>query len=224
MTPIGFLHTSSLHVPTFDALLSEIAPGTAGHHVVDEALLADAGARGVDAGIEARLLRRLKELAAPGPEVIVCTCSTFSGLAERLAEQVRVAVLRIDRPMAEHAVASGGRIAVVAAVASTLGPTRELFEECAARCGSAAVVVDAPCLEAWALFAGGDLAGFYDAIAGHVRDLADDFDVVVLAQASMAPAAALLSDLAVPVLTSPRLAVQRAVEMAAAAPGSRLAP
>jgi Asp/Glu/hydantoin racemase len=41
-------------------------------------------------------------------------------------------------------------------------------------------------------------------------------DVVVLAQASMAPAAGLLADLPVPVLTSPRSAVARAVELARA--------
>jgi hypothetical protein len=60
--------------------------------------------------------------------------------------------------MAELAVARGGRVALVAAVASTLGPTRELLEECAARSGSGAVVVDAPCLQAWPLFERGDHA------------------------------------------------------------------
>jgi hypothetical protein len=42
--------------------------------------------------------------------------------AERIP--VAVPVLRIDRPMAERAVAAGGRIAVVAAVESTLAPIR----------------------------------------------------------------------------------------------------
>jgi predicted Fe-Mo cluster-binding NifX family protein len=41
--------------------------------------------------------------------------------------------------------------------------------------------------------------------------LADGVDVIVLAQASMAPAAALLSDLPIPVLTSPRTAVAQAI-------------
>ena len=43
---------------------------------------------------------------------------------------------------------------------------------------------------------------------------ADDVDVAVLAQASMAPAADLVGDLSIPVLSSPRLAVLRAVELA----------
>jgi glutamate racemase len=214
LTAVGFLHTSPVHVPTFRALLAEIAPGATCVHVVDAQLLADVLDRGFDTSIQTRLLRRMQELAGHAPGVIVCTCSTFSGHAERLAGELGIAVLRVDRPLAEHAVARGGRVAVVAAVQSTLGPTRELFEQCAAAAGTAAVLVDAPCLEAWPLFEDGDHAGYYESIARHVRDLAGDFDVVVLAQASMEPAAALLADLDVPVLTSPRLAVLRAVEIA----------
>jgi len=218
---VAFLHTSSLHVPTFRELLGDLAPGVRDVHLVDENLLADVRRRGLDANVQARLLGRLRALAEHAPDVIVCTCSTLSGHAERLAGQVGVGVLRVDRPMAECAVALGGRIAVVAAVESTLGPTRELFEECALRAGSTAVVVDAPCLEAWAVFERGDHAGYCTLIARHVRDLADDIDVVVLAQATMAPAAALLQDLAIPVLSSPRLAVLRAVEIIQAAEPTR---
>lgn len=60
----------------------------------------------------------------------------------------------------------------------------------------------------------GDHAGYLDRVARHVRGLADDVDVVVLAQASMAPAANLVGDLSIPVRSSPRLAVLRAVELA----------
>jgi hypothetical protein len=114
--------------------------------------------------------------------------------------------------MAESAVAHGGRVAFVLAIDSTLAPTRQLFEECAANAGSDVTLVDAPCLDAWERFEAGDHAGYLDRVARHVRGLADD--VVVLAQASMAPAANLLGDLSIPVLSSPRLAVLRAVELA----------
>jgi Asp/Glu/hydantoin racemase len=123
-----------------------------------------------------------------------------------------VPVLRIDRPMAEAAVAAGGRIAVVATVESTLAPTRSLLLECAA--GAPVEIVDAPCLDAWALFAAGDLEGYARRVAAHCRGL--DADVIVLAQASMAPAAELLADLATPVLTSPRAVVGRAAALSGA--------
>ncbi|OAI39176.1 hypothetical protein AYO39_03095 [Actinobacteria bacterium SCGC AG-212-D09] len=214
MRTVAFLHTADMHVATFSGLLSEVAPGAMDVHLVDTELLSDARRHGVDAGIEARVLARLRELTVRDPGAIVCTCSTLSGLAERLAEEIETPVVRIDRPMAESAVANGGRIALVVAIDSTLAPTRQLFEECAARAGSNATLVDAPCLDAWELFEAGDHAGYLDRVARHVRGLADDFDVVVLAQASMAPAAELVGDLSLPVLSSPRLAVLRAVALA----------
>jgi hypothetical protein len=144
----------------------------------------------------------------------LCTCSTLGAAAERLAQEIKTPVVRIDRPMAESAVAHGGRVALVVAIDATLAPTRQLFEECAAHAGSGVTLVDAPCLDAWERFEAGDHAGYLGRVARHVRGLADDVDVVVLAQASMAPAADLVRDLSIPVLSSPRLAVIRAAELA----------
>ena len=211
---LAFLHTADVHVATFSGLASEVAPGAMDVHLVDAQLLSDARRHGLDAGLEARVLARLRELALRAPGAIVCTCSTIGGSAERLAQEIGTPVVRIDRPMAESAVAHGGRVALVVAVDSTLVPTRHLFEECAADAGSDVTLVDAPCLDAWERFEAGDHAGYLDHLARHVRGLADDVDVVVLAQASMAPAADLVGDLSIPVLSSPRLAVLRAVELA----------
>ncbi|MEU7908648.1 aspartate/glutamate racemase family protein [Actinoplanes sp. NPDC049118] len=207
MTTVGFLHTADAHVPTFRGLVAELAPGLRDLHVVDARLLADARERGVDSAVAERLGERLRSLADSGADLVVCTCSTLGGPAERIP--VGVPVLRLDRPMAEEAVAVGGRIAVVATVASTLAPTRALLLECGA---GAAEIVDAPCLDAWALFEAGDLEGYARRVAVHCRGLTAD--VIVLAQASMAPAAGLLADLATPVLTSPRSAVLRAAALA----------
>jgi hypothetical protein len=106
-----------------------------------------------------------------------CTCSTLGGSAQRVAQEIETRVVRIDRPMAESAVANGGRVALVVAIDSTLAPTRELFEQCAANAGSDVTLVDAPCLDAWERFEAGDHAGYLDRVARHVRGLADDVDV-----------------------------------------------
>jgi Asp/Glu/hydantoin racemase len=203
MATIGFLHTADVHVETFRALTAE--RGQQDLHLVDATLLADARAHGVDADLEVRVAGRLRELAARGPDVIVCTCSTLGGIAERTP--LTVPVLRLDRPMARAAVAIGGRIAVVASTESTLTPTRELLLECAPD----ADVILAPCLDAWALFEAGDQDGYRRAVAAHVRTL--DADVIVLAQASLARATALLGDLAIPVLSSPISAVDAAIQL-----------
>lgn len=214
MTTIGFLHTADVHVATFRQLVAELAPGWRDVHVVDAELLSEARARGVDDQIRARLRARLSEVAAGGASAIVCTCSTLSGHAERMSEELPVPVLRVDRPMAEAATAVGGRVAVVAAVESTLAPTRKLLQECADRAGVVVELVDAPCLDAWTLFEAGKQEEYLRRVAAHARGVAPDVDVIVLAQASMAPAAALLDGLDTPVLSSPRAAVARAVAVA----------
>ena len=57
---IAFLHTAEVHVGTFTALVTELAPGTPTAHVVDPDLLATArAAGGVDADLGGRLAERL---------------------------------------------------------------------------------------------------------------------------------------------------------------------
>ncbi|WP_329570718.1 aspartate/glutamate racemase family protein [Kitasatospora sp. NBC_01266] len=213
MVTIGFLHTSPVHPPAFHDLLTELAPQAMERHLVDESLLADARAGRPYAD---RLRARLGELAGAGAEVIVCTCSTIGGTAEQLAEQPAPEVLRIDRPMAEQA-ARYPRIGVLHAVESTLAPTRALLIEAGA---DAAGLRSLPCPGAWALFEAGDLAGYHAAVAQRIRAAVggDGVDVVVLAQASMAPALDLLGELPVPVLSSPRPAVRRALRLAGVDP------
>ncbi len=215
MAVVGFLHTAAGHVATFQTLLAARAPAVTDVHVVDETLLGDARRHSVDDDIRGRLGICLRDLVAQGADVIACSCSTLGGAAESLGPIDGIQVVRVDRTMAEKAVAIGGRIGVVAAVQSTLAPTRELLERCAALTDVDTVVIESPCLGAWAFFEAGDVDGYVDRLANHVRDLADQVDVVVLAQASMVPAGDLLSDLRIPVLCSPASAVAKAVELVA---------
>lgn len=211
---IGFLHTADVHVATFGALVEEVAPGEGHVHRVDEPLLDDARA-GAPTG--ERVRAHVDALVAAGASVVVCTCSTLGPVAEEVVRP-GVPVVRVDRPLAEAAVRDGGRVAVVVALASTLGPTTDLLADAARRVGVRVVPEPVVCVDAWAAFEAGNLDAYHRAIADAVRDAVDrrEPDVVVLAQASMAPAAALLADLPVPVLTSPGSVVARAVELARA--------
>ena len=231
MPTIGFLHTAGAHVLTFRVLVGELSPGTGDVHVVDDGLLADARRHGVDDALRRRIGVRIDELASQGADVVVCTCSTIGGEAEAFGSAA-LPVVRIDRPMAraavEAAAASGagsgragtggaGRIAVVVAVASTLGPTRAVLADEARSAGRDVVLVNAPCLDAWGSFERGDVPGYLDQIAAHVDRLisSGSAEVVVLAQASMAPVAERFADADVPVLCSPRAAVSFAAGLLA---------
>lgn len=207
VTAFGFLHTADLHVERFTRLLLDISPDDRPLHIVDPSLLTDAVRRGgVDDDLRARIATHIRALGAQGAARVVCTCSTIGGPSEEIGRTEGVDVLRVDRPMAAAAVAMGGRLAVVAALESTLGPTRALLLETAAAAGRRVTVVDAPCLEAWAFFEAGDHDRYLAAIAAHLVSLDGAFDVIVLAQASMAPAQSLVR-LTSPVLSSPRIAV-----------------
>ncbi|MFJ9174174.1 aspartate/glutamate racemase family protein [Streptomyces sp. NPDC102360] len=211
---LTLVHTSPVHVPVFDALRDTDHPGLELRHVVREELLVRAGVEGPEAvADEVRAL--LEAAVADGADAVLCTCSTLGAVAEGLAADAGVPVLRVDRPMAARAVAEGngvspartqlrarGRIAVVATVRSTLGPTADLVEEEAARAGRAVDVRTVFVEGAWDRFLAGDRDGYLALVAGAVDGIADA-DVVVLAQASLADAAE-LTRTPLPVLSSPR--------------------
>lgn len=210
---LGFLHTSPVHVATFDAHVAEVDPSVLTVHAVDETLLETARRYGANhESVVIAVAQALVDLARDGANVIVCTCSTIGGTAEStVASGVRV--LRVDRPMAAAAVASAGRIAVVAAVESTLEPTVALLSDECVRQHRLPLIELRPCLDAWAFWEAGDVGGYYRSVADHVNSLDDSFDVVVLAQASMFGALRLLDERpGRHVLSSPSSAVRAAIE------------
>lgn len=210
---IGFLHTASEHTATFDQLVVAEAGLEAGRtHVVLPGLLADAIERGTsDAGVQETLARQLRAFPA-GVDRILVTCSTLGGIAEELAPPEGPIVIRVDRPMAEAAVAAGHRIGVAYSVSSTVLPTSSLLWEVAGAAGSAIDLDLIDCEGSWKLFVAGERDAYLAEVADTIRARAHDVDVIVLAQASMASVADLLADLEIPVLSSPALAVARAFD------------
>ena len=166
---------------------------------------------GLQAGIEAdsaRLAERLAQLAADGSPVL-CTCSTIGGLAESSHPNV----LRVDRPMAERAVSLGRRIGVAATLQSTIVPTTALLHDAARKADKAVELTEIFIRSAWPFMERGDAEGYAREIAARLAEAcaAQTFDVIVLAQASMAVAEPLCADLPCPVLSSPRLGLLAAI-------------
>ena len=187
-------------------------PSVKVEHFVDEDLLADAQRVGAtDPEIIQRVQAAMVNAAAHGASVVICTCSTIGGSAERTPAGPGFAVARIDRAMADRAVALGPRVLVVAALESTQGPTAQLIRESAFALQTAVELEQLFIPHAWAHFLRGDRDAYVQAVAAAARAAAARADVVVLAQASMAPAVDLLNDLGVQVLASPALGVQSAL-------------
>lgn len=211
---LTLLHTSPVHVPTFTWLFNELAPEIPVQHQVDESLLQEARTAGeITPQLSRRIADTLQAACSAENCVVLCTCSTIGGCAEQLGQQLGHPVLRVDRAMAARAVALGPRIIVLAALESTLSPTRQLLQEVAASAAKPVVITALLCPGAWAKFEAGDLPGYHTLVAEQIRQAADQGDVIVLAQASMAGAAALCPDAASPILSSPRLGVEAAIQL-----------
>ncbi|MFG2309343.1 aspartate/glutamate racemase family protein [Streptomyces sp. NPDC048566] len=203
--PLALLHTSSAHIPVFDALRDQEHEGLGLRHHVEEGLLARARRDG-PAAVADDVRTVLRRAVDAGARAVLCTCSTLGAVAERTG--AAVPVLRVDRPMAAAAVAAGPRVVVLATVASTLGPTVALIEEEARLAGRAVEVRTRLVADAWDLFAAGDTGGCARLVAD-AADAVTEADAIVLAQASMTPAQDLVGT-AVPVLSSPRLGLAAA--------------
>ncbi len=214
-TDIVFVHTSPVHVETFEQLVRAEAPETTTKHVVVEQLLCDAQATSADdPDLISRIHRAMIDAASDGASVVVCTCSTIGGAAEHAPTGGKFLAMRVDRPMADLAVTSGARILLVAALESTLAPTTRLLQESADALGRNVEIRSLLVRDAWMHFERGDRDAYVRTVAEAVRQAVDSIDVVILAQASMANASELLADLGVPVLASPRLGVRAAIEAA----------
>ena len=203
---LTFFHTSPVHVATFDVLLAELAPDVYARHIVDEGLLREARDAGhVTAEMLAKVNAQMLALSSEG--VVLCTCSTIGRYAEAAANNV----IRVDRPMAAQAVQLGSRIIVAATLQSTLEPTRELVLAEAARADKQVEVIEVFCDGAWEWFERGEQARYLEVIAETLERVAEQGDVIVLAQASMAGAATLCAHLGKPILSSPRIGLEAAV-------------
>jgi hypothetical protein len=113
--------------------------------------------------------------------------------------------------MADRAVTLGPDVLVLAALATTFGPTRALLEDSARRANMPLRLEERLVEGAWSHFERGDRETYYQVIADALTTDLSGFGAVVLAQASMAPAADRCRNMTVPLLSSPRLGVEAAL-------------
>lgn len=203
---LTFLHTTASNQVLFESLLAAHAPDIPAVHSVHADLLARAVAQGdvtpeIARDVEACLRQALDEGAA----IVLCTCSTLGICADQMNDP---RVLRVDRAMAEQALAQGPRVLVAACVNSTLKPTVSLLRQINPDAQIETLLMD----ELWPAFLSGDREQYWQGIAARLRAQdATQFDSVVLAQASMAGAAELLTSYPIPVLSSPVIGLQSAI-------------
>lgn len=203
MTTITLIHTSHAHEASFKALANRIAPDATLVQITREDWLKQARKHGLRQG----LINDISDTVRATKGTVICTCTTIGEIAEAAG------AIRIDTPMMTEAARIGGPILLVYALESTAQASMAALEAALATAETPAEVTPLFLGEFWPLFEAGQFEAFAACMAGGVRDAIGQrpFACVVLAQASMAPAGILLSDLGIPVLTSPESALRAAI-------------
>lgn len=211
---VAYIHTVPSLVGLFNDLSKEIFPKDVEvFHIADELLLKVVLAQG---GLSPFIFRRVADHVVAAVEggagLVQVTCSSISPCVEASRPFVSVPVLKIDEPMVDQALAMGTRIGVAATVPTTLKPTTELVYSQAQLAGKQVAVDSVLCEGAFQALIGGDGEAHDKIVREHLTDLMGRNDVVILAQASMARVAATIpsADQKAPILSSPRLAVEKA--------------
>lgn len=212
MKKVYIIHTSLVSHAELNALFAELVPDAKVHNIVDDSLLHDVMQNGgINEKIISRMCAYVQAAAGNGADLIFNQCSSVGEAADIAAKLVSIPVLKVDAPMAEKAVELGTRIGVVATVKSTMKPSCSLVRSKAAEAGKQIDVVEYLVDGALDVLMKEKNREKHNAmVLESVRRAEQECDVVVLAQGSMTVLLPELKDVKKPVLTSPRLGVERA--------------
>ncbi len=182
---IALLHTAASNEKLFAPLCKELLPDhDCRHHVRPELLALAAG--GLTHRARGTVLRCLKELLE-NADILLLTCSSLGPAVADLPAALRRRTLRADEALAQTAFARGQRVAAIIAAPGTRQATQALFTACRPEDHHCDIVMSA---NAWPLFMQGRTGAYLEYIAQRARDLAvsGKYDIIALAQSSMAPA------------------------------------
>lgn len=206
-------HPSRNLVQIIDDLFKKIAPNILYENLLVPDLLDRAIRDGLTLEIEEDVEQIFKGVPVDPETLIFCTCSTIGEIAEDKGRKLGLAVIRIDRPMCEKAVALGQRVGIVAALESTFEPTRKLLQGLATKSRKNITIKKILCKDAWRYKQNGDEKKYISEIVRCLFLESHDLDVIVLAQGSMAPAKDLCQNLGVPILESLHTGVETVAKM-----------
>jgi hypothetical protein len=210
---VVLIHTSPVSLNDLKALFKEIVPEVEMVNIIDDSLLDEVKKVGhITPAIISRMNAYVQVAKTMQPDLIFNQCSSVGEAFDLARRQAECKTLKIDEPMAEKAVSLGSKIGVVATVASTVQPSSDLVRNTAKRLGKDVCVTEYLVDGALDILMSGDVDKHNELVINAIKKAEDENDVVVLAQGSMTAILPLLTDIRKPVLTSPRLAVERVKE------------
>lgn len=152
----------------------------------DPSVLADVRDAGyVTPAPAARLIGMYMEAVGAGADAILNLCSSVGEVADAaqgIAKYTGIPIVRVDEEMCREAVRRGDRIAVMATLPTTLEPTKNTIKRVAREMNRHVELVD--CLVDGAF--GLDQEQFKELMTDYAGKVADQTDVILFAQGSMA--------------------------------------
>ncbi|MDQ7980483.1 aspartate/glutamate racemase family protein [Paraburkholderia sp. SARCC-3016] len=213
MTTIVVVHTGPVTVQPLKDQFKDQLPDARVINIVDDSLLNDVRAAGhLTPEVTQRMYSYMSNAQAMNADYILNACSSVGEAVDQLRGIIRTPIVKVDEAMALEASRIGKRIGVVATVKTTLEPTVRLIRKKAAEQKREVTVIERVAEEAFEALLAGDTARHDEILKQTIVGLADEVDVVVLAQVSMARLVPSLGNTRVPVLSSPQSGVKMLIE------------
>lgn len=175
----------------------------------DSSILADTRKAGyVTKEAAARLICMYMKAVQEGCDAMLNLCSSVGEVADSVQDVARyigVPIVRVDEEMCREAVRKGTRIGVMATLPTTLEPTKNTIKRMSRECSKPVELVD--CLVEGAF--GLNQEEFKARMAKSAGEIANQVDVIVFAQGSMAYCEGYIADMyGKVVLSSPRFGAE----------------
>jgi Asp/Glu/hydantoin racemase len=212
---LALIHTSQVFLKTETLiwdLFAQIMPDVRLLNIMDDSLLPHCMAqKGITPEVTRRMCAYVVAAESAGADAVLSLCSSLGPTIDVARTMVSIPVIKIDDAHTEEAVRRANRIGVVATVGTTLKPTVALLREKASAAGKDVEIQESLAPGAFEALTRGDRDRHDQLIEEAARTLAPNVDLLLFAQASMTRLAPRVEEATrVPVLTSPRPAVQLA--------------
>jgi len=139
----------------------------------------------VTAAPAAKMIRTYMEAVEAGADAILSICSTMGDVAysvQDAAKYLGVPIIIINEEMCREAVRRGGKIAVMATLPTSIAPTKNIIARVSREMGKQVEVIEVLVDGAYGL----DREQFQARMSEEAAKIADQVDVIVFSQGSMA--------------------------------------
>ena len=209
---LTILHTTLATTTTIPAMIRELYPDEFDIvNVLDDSLLNDIKCSGrMSASIIERFIQYACIAKNNGSDALLLACSSLGKAADIARELLDIPLYKIDEPMADQAVESGNNILVLGTVKSTLEPTSDLIRsKRKSQEQSVTCILIPDVFELYEI----DRERHDQKIAEVIQEHWNTYDVIVLAQASMANAIQYITQGREKIVTSLPLGLQQLKEI-----------